>query len=550
MGLCISEAAGVGDPEADLSISLDTGSDASGGARVRHRDRGYSTIQTYDPTKVIETYNNPQRYSIKLPSLAAGRRSSCETPTVYTHHQDAIVSAWVTQRGYYPENLNKANQDAYSYHIEFGNNPDTEQASFFAVYDGHGKCGDLVSEYTRDNLPARIVEAIDEKKKSKQSMLGGLVKVAKRLSGSFINVTKKMSGNGSQSKIERRGSRESFGDTRGSRDSKTGMSSSSGVNIILEDDDEEETVSKGSPSSDDDNLLSSEDIKEALRKAHTKVNDDLKKSFKSDNGVNEADLSGTTSISLYLHNNTMYISNIGDSRAILISKKEGGNESDVVVQALSKDQTPYRKDERVRIKHAGGRIMSMDQMDGLAPMHDNWSDITLGESIDEQGDPPRVWHPTLSYPGCAFTRSIGDFVAKSLGVTAEPEILVQEIKENDRYIVLASDGVFEFLTNKAVMEMVLEDNDPLMAANSIVSRSYELWLNNEVRTDDITIIILKVNCTRALEGDTNRSVIDDDSDGVEDETISIKKTRTASKDGDSIQFISSDQRHHRGSFSS
>ena len=43
---------------------------------------------------------------------------------------------------------------------------------------------------------------------------------------------------------------------------------------------------------------------------------------------------------------------------------------------------------------------------------------------------------------------------------------------------------------------------------------------------------------------------DDDSDGVEDETISIKKTRTASKDGDSIQFISSDQRHHRGSFSS
>ena len=53
-----------------------------------------------------------------------------------------------------------------------------------------------------------------------------------------------------------------------------------------------------------------------------------------------------------------------------------------------------------------------------------------------------------------------------------------------------------------------------MAANSIVSRSYELWLNNEVRTDDITIIILKVNCTRALEGDTNRSVIDDDSDGV------------------------------------
>ena len=39
------------------------------------------------------------------------------------------------------------------------------------------------------------------------------------------------------------------------------------------------------------------------------------------------------------------------------------------VIALSQDQTPYRKDERERCKLEGARIMTMDQLEGLAPMH-------------------------------------------------------------------------------------------------------------------------------------------------------------------------------------
>ena len=49
--------------------------------------------------------------------------------------------------------------------------------------------------------------------------------------------------------------------------------------------------------------------------------------------------------------------------------------------------------------------------------------MTLGEEVDEDGDPPRIWSPDGPYPGTAFTRSIGDSVAESLGVVAEPEIL-------------------------------------------------------------------------------------------------------------------------------
>ena len=49
-----------------------------------------------------------------------------------------------------------------------------------------------------------------------------------------------------------------------------------------------------------------------------------------------------------------------------------------------------------------------------------------------------------------MARSLGDLVAASVGVIPEPEVLEFEIDVNDRFIVLASDGVWEFLTNENV----------------------------------------------------------------------------------------------------
>ncbi len=50
----------------------------------------------------------------------------------------------------------------------------------------------------------------------------------------------------------------------------------------------------------------------------------------------------------------------------------------LVAKPLSNDQTPYRKDERERIKKTGVRILSMDQIEGLEPVHENWGDLNLG----------------------------------------------------------------------------------------------------------------------------------------------------------------------------
>lgn len=133
--------------------------------------------------------------------------------------------------------------------------------------------------------------------------------------------------------------------------------------------------------------------------------------------------------------------------------------------------------------------MTLDQIEGLEEMHENWG-MELGEEIDEVGDPPRVWDATLERPGCAFTRSLGDHVAEMVGVHAVPELMTWKLSKNDKFMVIASDGVFEFLTSQAVVDAIAKFKNPLEAAKHVVSEAYRLWLTYDDRTDDITIIIV------------------------------------------------------------
>ena len=50
---------------------------------------------------------------------------------------------------------------------------------------------------------------------------------------------------------------------------------------------------------------------------------------------------------------------------------------------------------------------------------------------------------------------MGDEVAHSVGVTDAPEVLDFLLGPNDRFIVIGSDGLWEFLTNEQVCEIVL-----------------------------------------------------------------------------------------------
>ncbi|XP_042518127.1 probable protein phosphatase 2C 35 isoform X2 [Macadamia integrifolia] len=195
-------------------------------------------------------------------------------------------------------------------------------------------------------------------------------------------------------------------------------------------------------------------------------------------------MSGTTAITVLVCGDTLYVANVGDSRAVIAFKS--GNR--VVAEDLSRDQTPFRKDEYERVKLCGARVLTVDQVEGYKdPDIQSW-----GDEESAGNDPPRLWVQNGMYPGTAFSRSVGDSTAEKIGVIAVPEVTVVQLTPNHLFFVIASDGIFEFLSSEAVVNMVVRYTDPQEACAAIARESYRLWLEHENRTDDITIIIVHI----------------------------------------------------------
>jgi serine/threonine protein phosphatase PrpC len=177
-------------------------------------------------------------------------------------------------------------------------------------------------------------------------------------------------------------------------------------------------------------VSSGRDVKSALEKSHLTTHEQILSEHSIDTRQ-----SGTTAVSLLLENDKCVVSNVGDSTCILGSRTTDGA---MAAKHLCTEQTPLRADERERIKRAGGLIMTADQRDGLVPMNEDWN---------KNEDPPRIWSSRTDgenkFPGCGFTRSIGDSVAHSLGVTATPEIFEHAFDTKDRVLIVASDGITE-----------------------------------------------------------------------------------------------------------
>jgi len=132
------------------------------------------------------------------------------------------------------------------------------------------------------------------------------------------------------------------------------------------------------------------------------------------------DTSGCTAVAALLtHDDKIYVANAGDSRSVLGVKG--------VVKPLSFDHKPTNEGERARIKIAGGRV--------------------------EDG---RV-NGNLS-----LSRALGDFSYKrnsSLGpeaqmITADPEVTCHEITEEDEFLVLACDGIWDCLYSQEIVDFV------------------------------------------------------------------------------------------------
>jgi serine/threonine protein phosphatase PrpC len=116
---------------------------------------------------------------------------------------------------------------------------------------------------------------------------------------------------------------------------------------------------------------------------------------------------------------------------------------------------------------------------------------------DEDGEyvgPLRVYMKEKDIPGLAMTRSFGDYFASTAGVISEPEVTEYYFKEEDRFIILASDGLFEFMDNEEIVKIVknyYEKNDIVGCCEFLYKESASKWLREEEDIiDDITIILV------------------------------------------------------------
>lgn len=92
-----------------------------------------------------------------------------------------------------------------------------------------------------------------------------------------------------------------------------------------------------------------------------------------------------------------------------------------------------------------------------------------------------------------MTHSFGNSTVARVDVTAVPEIKEHEITPVDKALVLASDGVWKYLSNQEVANIIhpyYRQQDSEGAAEKLVQMSYKLWRREETSIDDITCIVV------------------------------------------------------------
>uniref|UniRef100_A0A0D9VC94 protein-serine/threonine phosphatase n=1 Tax=Leersia perrieri TaxID=77586 RepID=A0A0D9VC94_9ORYZ len=160
---------------------------------------------------------------------------------------------------------------------------------------------------------------------------------------------------------------------------------------------------------------------------------------------------GSTASTAILVGDRLLVANVGDSRAVVC---RGGD-----AIAVSRDHKPDQTDERQRIEDAGGFVM---------------------------------WAGTWRVGGVlAVSRAFGDKLLKQY-VVADPEIKEEVVDSSLEFLILASDGLWDVVTNEEAVGMVKPIQDPEEAAKRLLQEAYQRG-----SADNITVVIV-----RFLEGTT------------------------------------------------
>ncbi|XVF56406.1 hypothetical protein PTKIN_Ptkin06aG0118100 [Pterospermum kingtungense] len=255
------------------------------------------------------------------------------------------------------------------------------------------------------------------------------------------------------------------------------------VNISTEDVVKEISLNTaGSMNSEDTAFMSadeeskaSEDLEEAEK--HPEIFQTLKESFLKAFKVMDRELrmhanidcfcSGTTAVTLVKQGPYLVIGNVGDSRAVLGTRDK--NSSLTAVQ-LTVDLKPNLPAEAERIRKCKGRVFA----------------------LQDEPEVARVWLPNNDSPGLAMARAFGDFCLKDFGLISVPEISCRRLTEKDEFIVLATDGIWDVLSNKEVVDIVASSPARSSAAQVLVESAVRAWKYKypTSKVDDCAVVCL------------------------------------------------------------
>ena len=159
--------------------------------------------------------------------------------------------------------------------------------------------------------------------------------------------------------------------------------------------------------------------------------------------------SGTTAVDFFIKDGRIYVANVGDARAIVVS---GHN-----VRPLTIDHRIGNPDEEQRIIRMGGVI-----------------------------SPPYILRGSS---GLMPTRTIGDAYFKPVGVIATPSVREYEIREDDIYLIGGCDGLFDFMSNEEVAQVARKHRQPEI----LLEKLKQEILINRGGSDNITLIAVKLH---------------------------------------------------------
>ena len=203
-------------------------------------------------------------------------------------------------------------------------------------------------------------------------------------------------------------------------------------------------------------------LQQAFLKAHSLLNA-LSSGFFIDI---DCTFSGTTGTLVLLREDQCFVANVGDSRAVLCKHEKN------VCNALelTRDHKPVHEHEYQRIQLSGGEVRRLQ------------GDIAY-----------RVFVKNKMYPGLAMSRAIGDTTGSIVGVIPVPDMTFLPIHYEDKFILMSTDGVWEFISSEAAICLVYANGEQgaQRAADLLAIESWRCWVQEEESlVDDITCIVI------------------------------------------------------------